>query len=178
MLSHYGVADAGRSMAAAITLVVLILIVRQTTWSVAVASTGQRRYGLYVFATKFAIGFALFSWLLFHFLRFPNWEAWSEWAWQRTSELPIFLPWLLVAKISIVAFATWMLMRSHLARPQTVVAIAVGYVVVTLAIAVALWRLTPSENVLLWHCIAMTALLMPYSRIALAPLCLARNRHR
>jgi hypothetical protein len=178
MSLNFGVDDAGWRMAGSITLIAMILIVRQTTWSIAAASTGRKRYALYVFVAKLAIGFSLFSWFLFHFMRFPNWEAWTEWAWQRTAEIPMLLPWLLIAKTAIVAFATWTLYRTQLPRPQTVFAIAVAYLVVTLLSAVSLWWLIPSEKVLLWHCIAVTAILMPYSRITLAPLCLARNRHR
>lgn len=175
---NFGATDSGWRIALVFTLFGAILVLRQTTWSVAVASMGKQRYALYMFATKFAIAFSISIWFLYYFRQFSSWEAWTEWAWQLTAESPTLMPWLLAAKLTIVALAAATLYRSRLAAPRTIVAIIVGYVVITLLCAVAFWRLMPSENVLLWHCIAVTAILMPVSRIVLAPICLASNRHQ
>lgn len=177
MQSQLGMPDAGWRFAAALFLLGILLVVRQTTWSVAANATGNKRYVYWIIAVKFTIGFAALSWFLFHFIRFPSWEAWSAWFWDRTAELPTLLPWLLAAKLAIVAFATALLHRSGLTSSRSVVALILGYAAITILCAGIFWRLLPSETVLLWHCIAATAVLMPYSRIALAPLCLAHNRH-
>ncbi len=59
-----------------------------------------------------------------------------------------------------------------------VIGLAIGYITITLLCSAAVWKLVPSDQVHLWHCVAVIAVLMPYSRIAFAPLSLAHNRHR
>ena len=176
--SQFDSPDAVGRLAVAISIVGVLLVVRQTTWNVLANSTDEKRFLYWMIAAKFAVGFAAFSWFLFQFMRFPNWEAWTQWAWQCIAELPMLLPWLALVKLIIVTIATTMLYRSALARRQTVIGLAVGYLACVLLIAAFLWQLMPSDGVELWHCIAATAVVMPCSRITMAPLFLAYNRHR
>ncbi|QEG02589.1 hypothetical protein Mal15_67100 [Stieleria maiorica] len=175
--SQFDAPDALGRLGIVAVIVAALLVVRQTTWNVAATSTDEKRFVYWMIAAKFAVAFAAFSWFLFQFLRFPDWEAWTQWMWQSIAELPAILPWLATAKAILVIAATALLYRSGLARPQTVTGLLVGYLACTFAIAAIVWHLLPGNRVTLWHCMAAIAVLMPYSRIVLAPLCLAYNRH-
>ncbi|KAA5545186.1 hypothetical protein FYK55_05800 [Roseiconus nitratireducens] len=176
--TQFGDADAGRGIAVICFFLVLILVVRQTTWTVAAMSTDNLRYLLYSVVGKFAVAFVGFSWFLFHFMQYPSWDAWAQWSWETIARIPRFLPWLLGIKLMIVGVATHRLIASGLTRTSTVAWILITLVALTLAIGAVSWTQFPSERVLLWHCIAVTAILMPASRILAAPICLAGNRHR
>ncbi|MCA9139608.1 MAG: hypothetical protein KDB00_22700 [Planctomycetales bacterium] len=175
--AHYAVPDSGWRIGLAISIVALILVIRQTTWNSMAHATGNPRHVIWSVAIKFGIAFVILSYLLVRFMRFPNWDAWSEAAWEWIAELPVYLPWILAAKLVIVAIASAMLYRSRLTQPRSLVLLMVGYALATILCATIVWKLIPSANVYLWHCIAAIAALIPYSRIALAPLVLARNRH-
>ncbi|MCO8123757.1 hypothetical protein NHH03_18570 [Stieleria sp. TO1_6] len=170
--------DAGWKIALAYTLAGIILVARHTTWSVATESTGNQRYGLYSVVGKVLTTFACLSWFLYHFLRFPNWEAWQAWGWEQINLLPSLLPWLLAFKLALVVAAAIALSRSMLTTPSTLALLLTAYIVGTLVCGYLFWIWIPSDNVLLWHCVAATAIVLPISRILVAPICLARNRHR
>ncbi|MDV6031036.1 MAG: hypothetical protein F9B45_13220 [Phycisphaera sp. RhM] len=175
--SQFDASDALGRLGVVVVLVAALLVIRQTTWNVAASSTDEKRFVYWMIAAKFAIGFAAFSWFLFQFLRFPDWDAWTQWAWQSIAQLPRWLPWLATIKAIIVIIATVLLYRSGLAARQTVIGLVVGYLVCTFFVAGIAWQWMPSDRVALWHCVTTTALLIPYTRIVLAPLCLAHNRH-
>jgi hypothetical protein len=176
--SQFDAPDAAGRLGIVLVIVCALLVIRQTTWSVAMSAIDQKRFPYWMIAAKFAIGSAAFGWFLFHFLGFPDWEAWTQWAWQCIAQLPRVLPWLALVKLVILGAATTILYRSGLAKRVTIAALVVGFFTCTLLVAFAAWKLIPSDRVALWHCLAATAVLMPFSRIALAPICLARNRHR
>ncbi|QDV46605.1 hypothetical protein Enr13x_65140 [Stieleria neptunia] len=175
--SQFDAPDAFARLAGISVLVATLLVIRQTTWNVAASSTDEKRFVYWMIAAKFTVAFAAFSWFLFQFLQFPDWEAWTRWAWQCIAQLPRLLPWLAATKTLLVVFATVLLNRSGLAERRTVVGLLVGYLACTFFVAGIAWRWMPSDHVALWHCVTATAVLMPYSRIVLAPLCLAHNRH-
>ncbi|PAY18509.1 hypothetical protein CKO51_16010 [Rhodopirellula sp. SM50] len=175
--SQFDAPDALARLAGISVIVAMLLVIRQTTWNIAASSTDEKRFVYWMIAVKFAIAFAVFSWFLFQFLQFPDWEAWTLWAWQSFAKLPALLPWLTAAKAILVIIATMLLYRSGLAERQTVIGLVVGYLAGTFLIAAIVWQWVPSDRVALWHCVTATAVLMPYSRIVLAPLCLAHNRH-
>ncbi|QDV87782.1 hypothetical protein [Planctomycetes bacterium TBK1r] len=169
--------DADWKLTLVAAVIGVLLVLRQTTWNIAAQSTESKRFVYWTIAAKFAVAFFAFSWFLYQFLRFPDWEAWTLWAWQCIAQLPTLLPWLAIVKGILVVTATTMLYRSGLTRRRTVVGLLVGYLVCTFATAAVVWQWMPSDRVLLWHCLTAAAVLMPYSRIVLAPLCLAHSRH-
>lgn len=175
---EYAAPDSGWRLGLALSIVTLVFVTRQTTWNSLANATGNPRNVVWSIAIKFGVAFIIFSFLLVRFMNFPSWEAWGEAAWKQIAELPAYLPWFLVAKLAIVATASVTLYRSGLTRLKTVIGLVIGYVTITLLCSTAVWKLIPSDNVYLWHCIALFAVLVPYSRIALAPLCLAHDRHR
>lgn len=176
--THFGVPNSAFRVSLAIAIIGMLLVARQTTWTVAAIATGRLRWGLWAVAAKFGVAFVVFSWLLYHFMQFPNWEAWNAWAWQGIAQIPTVLPWLLAVKIAIVVIAATMLLRSGLTKQTTVFAVVAAIAAITLIFATALWKLLPGDNVMYWHCAATSALLMPASRILVAPICLAFNRHQ
>lgn len=175
--SQFDAPDALARLTGISVLVAMLLVIRQTTWNIAASSTDEKRFVYWMIAAKFTVAFAAFSWFLFQFLRFPDWEAWTLWAWQSIAQLPALLPWLAATKAVLVIIATMLLYRSGLAERQTVIGLVVGYLAGTFLIAAIAWQWMPSDRVALWHCVTATAVLMSYSRIVLAPLCLAHNRH-
>ncbi len=70
------------------------------------------------------------------------------------------------------AFASRVLSAATLALPLA------GYVIFTALLGGTFWVLLGSDRILLWHCLTFAAILVPATRILIAPICLARYRHR
>ena len=175
---HFDAAEAGGSVAMAIALLAVVMVIRQSTWSSAIAAADKKRLLLYSVAAKFFVAFLLLSWFIYHFLRFPDWQAWSVWMWDVVHRLPPVLVLCLVVKLLLVALSSRALVRSGLARHTELVMLLLGFAAATAGIGYAYWVLIPAADLHLWHCVAAAAIIVPYSRIAIAPLCLDSNRHR
>ena len=175
---HFGAAGAGGGVAIAIALVAVVMVIRQSTWSSAIAAADRKRLLLYSVAAKYFASFLVLSWFIYHFLQFPSWDAWSVWMWEVVQKLPLVLVVCLTVKLIVAAVASRTLMRSGLALRSEFITIIVGYIIASAVIGLALFALIPATGLQLWHSLAVAALIVPFSRIAIAPLCLASNRHR
>lgn len=173
-----GITNGGSSAASAIGLLTLIATLRHATWTVTVEATGRRRYKLYGILAKFALGTALLGWFLSHFLRFPDWQAWTDWLiqWGETLSRPL-LAVVLLRAVLITGSTVW-LRRSNLVSRGELAGLLLGYGVVVAAFSIVLSQLLQGSAIRWWHCTAIIAAITPFCRIALAPIALASFRHR
>jgi hypothetical protein len=112
-------------------------------------------------ATAGALGF----WLYLHPQYLPAARALAPW----------LLGLMVSLKVAIGAAVLAGLVRSRLISAGGVAALGVGWVVFVAGVAaLAIW-IAPAAA---WHLAAAAALAVPFSRLAVAPLALAWNRHR
>lgn len=173
-----GAPEKALPVATIVYLLLVLLVVRHATWAVAIESTGKRRYRLYSTLAKFFIASVVIGWFLHRFIQLPAWGAGQQFFMETVGGLAEWMPWLVGLRIALVCVASWMLVRSGAAGRRECVMLFAGYLLAVCSLFLITTALMSGTPVRWWHCGAAVLILVPYSRIALAPLCLASLRHR
>jgi hypothetical protein len=112
------------------------------------------------------------------FMRQTDWESTRESALRISAMLPWFVAVALIGKAAAAGIVSLATVRRGLATPRDLMAVALGWLALTVVLGVSFYFLLPYRFATLAWCLSLTALAIPLARILILPLALSWNRHR